>query len=549
MDNPEVVGGPAATGLKQLTDKNLTPPPNEITAIESESSVGYAARADGALLAETKSAAKDTLTLKLRPKRAGKVVRIDFPTDPTLPGNGPGRAANGNFVIQEIELVGGSSVKPRAAWASKHHLNFGAWLLNDGISDQSDNFWNAAAHEHEQRTLLVVLAQTAGAGTELKLRLICRGQHDQHIPGCIRAAVLDDPTIESSVLSVAAAEELQTHNAKFTWGGDDVPRVALLDREGRVVTSFDNPRADLTPASLAAQVRELQKIRIQRDDLWFAAEKAQGPAKAELLRQSLDLLHLGNSTGHEKAYAFIHQKIKEADPKDESGVQRWLQFSADPRGVPQLVSDGLKLVGEKKYEEALEALDKELADPRNRILDHDRIQRIMLGRFQVYRQWPGHEEQRFEELRKIAELDPTTYHGIGAVGYRDMHFRTPAPEFIYYGWGAAQVKKGTNTWDLKVSAPDLLDHAGAYNLRIFHQGGKDTVKVRRIALVDNGKVTFEATPDADLEPKGRIEIPVTVKSWNPARKPVVHLELEARDGKTDCSGRFEIEPLLEAAAR
>ena len=44
VDNPEVVGGPAAASLKQLTDKNVAPPPNEITAIESESGIGYVAR-------------------------------------------------------------------------------------------------------------------------------------------------------------------------------------------------------------------------------------------------------------------------------------------------------------------------------------------------------------------------------------------------------------------------------------------------------------------------------------------------------------------------
>lgn len=547
VDRPESVGGPMAATLRQLVQSTTPLPPNEITAIESTDGTVFAPRPDGALLASGSNPAHDTLTLKLTAKKAGTVLRIDFPTDASLPGNSAGRAENGNFAIQELEIVAGKDVlKPRAAWASKHHGDNGAWQLIDGIADKHENHWNSESNEHQPRTLFVVLPNPA---SELSLRLICRTKWNHHVPGCIRAAVLADPALEHGILTVTAAEQLKARNGKFTWRGDDVPRIALLDREGRAVTSEDKPRLGLTPATLAARIRELQKVRMQRDALWSAAEKAQGPARAELLRQSLDLLKLGNSTGHEMAYAFVHEQIKAADPEDKSGVQRWLQFSADPRGVPKLVSDALKFVGEKKHEEALAALDRALADPRNWILDHDRVQRIMLGRFQVYRQWPGNEEKRFDELAKIAALDPTTYHGIGAVGYRNMHFRTPTPEFVFYGWGARQVKGGTNTWDLKVCDADYLDHAGSYTLRIRHGGGKDTMKIRRIALVDNGRTTFEATPNADLAPKGKLEIPLVVKTWNPARKPIIRLELEATDGGTDCAGRFEFEPLLEATRR
>ncbi len=349
-------------------------------------------------------------------------------------------------------------------------------------------------------------------------------------------------------VSGAEAEALKAKNAKFTWRGDDVPRIALLDREGRAVTSEDKPRADLTAATMAARVRELQQKRVRRDALWDAAGKEKGAARAELLRQSLDLLGLGNSTGHEKAYKFVQDQIKEADPGDESGAQRWLQFSADPRGVPKCVNDALKLVGEKQYEDALAALDRELADPHNRVLDHDRVQRIMLGRFQVYRQWPGYEEKRFDELKKIAALDATTYHGIGATGYLNMHFRTPTPEFLYYGWGAAQVKAGKNAWTLKASNADYLDHAGAYVLHIKHQSGKDTVKIRRVCLRDGNTILHESSPNADLAPKGEVAIPLTVKTWNAKRKAVLQLELEAAEGKTDCGGRFEFEPLLPETA-
>ena len=60
--------------------------------------------------------AESSLTVK--PARAGRLIRVDFPTDPSLPGGGPGRAPNGNFAISEVEVLrGGGPVAIEAAWA------------------------------------------------------------------------------------------------------------------------------------------------------------------------------------------------------------------------------------------------------------------------------------------------------------------------------------------------------------------------------------------------------------------------------------------------
>lgn len=547
VDHPELVGGPASSLLEQLTHPNLLAAPCELVSVTSSGGATFKAQPDGDFLASGDNPAQDTITLKLIPQRDGNVVRIDFPRDATLPGNGPGRASNGNFAIQEVEIATGfNRGRPRAAWASDHEGDQGAWQLADGVVDQHSNHWNAAGYEHQKRTLLLVLPQRVNAKTELVVRLICRTDWGQHVPGCIRASVVPDPSVESAVLTVAAAKELAEKNKRFTWRDDDVPRVALLDSKGRPVSSEDKLRIGLTTANLAARIRQLQQLRLRRDELWAKAERIKGPAKAEMLRQSLDLLGLANSTGHDKAYAFVHEEIRAADPKDESGALRWLQFSSDPRDVPEQVSDALKLVSEKRYQDALTLLDRELADPRNRILDHDRIQRIMLGRFQVYRQWPGNEEKRFDELRKIAALDSTTYHGVGATGYMNMHFRTPTPEFVCYGWGASQVKSGVNTWNLKLGASDYLDHAGPYDLRIHHNGGRDAVRIRSVELVDEGKIVCRSAPDEELAPNGEVKIAFTVPSWNANRKPFLRVVLEAKEGKTDCGGRIDFEPLLEA---
>ncbi|MFO1490396.1 MAG: hypothetical protein U1F77_04855 [Kiritimatiellia bacterium] len=136
VDKPEILGGQAVhgrcteekcgvTGLSETrigsnpplrlargTADAAPPPDSEITAVESLEKVVSPRGADGTFAvdaAETKNPAKDTLVLAMKTARGGAVLRLDFPTAPNLPGNGPGRAGNGNFVIGEIEVSTGGS--------------------------------------------------------------------------------------------------------------------------------------------------------------------------------------------------------------------------------------------------------------------------------------------------------------------------------------------------------------------------------------------------------------------------------------------------------
>lgn len=272
----------------------------------------------------------------------------------------------------------------------------------------TSNWWNPLAHEHKTCTLFFTLAEPLKAGAEFNLRLICKSQHAQHTPGCLRAAVLSDDATAANVKAVFAAQWEASKNAKLSWWDSTFcPRVVLLDSEGRAVAAENKPRLGLTPQTLAARIKELRAVREKRDALWAQAEKAEGPQRSELLRQSLHLLGFANWKGNEDSYKFVHDQIRAADPKNESGAVRWLSFGGHGRdGAPGLEAVW-KALQEKRYEDALAEVDKHLADPRNKALDNDRIQRIMLAKFHIYRQWPGHEEKRFEVQREIAKLDST----------------------------------------------------------------------------------------------------------------------------------------------
>jgi hypothetical protein len=555
VDRPEAENGAAGARLTKLVNETAPLPPNEMTAVESEAKIPFTVRPDGAFLGGmTPNPGQDVLTLRLTAKTGGCILRLDFPMDPSLPGGGPGRVAHGNFAISEVEAQQGTvPVKLTAAWADAFDSAWGPWQAIDGISDKGENMWNAVGHARVRRTLMLVMDKPVPAGTELTVRLICRILWGQFIPGCLRAAVVGERAMADDIAETSAIQQLRVKNSKFSWWDTTYcPRVALLDREGRAVACDNKPRLGLTPATLAARVKELRAVREKRDALWAKAEAAKGPEQAELFRQSLDAMGFANWAGNDNCYKSIHDKIRAADPKDESGAVRWLTFGGDPRdGLVWTEPSWAKALDKKDltdadFMEALARVDKELKDPRNRILDHERIQRIMVAKYLVYTRWPKHEEQRFDVQREIAAFDPDTFWGIGARGELGLHFHSTTP-MLTYGWGGKQVKPGPNIWDMTDTAY-FFDHSGPYKLRLTTTGGKDTVTIQRVALLDGATVLSEARPAARLGPGAPpVEVALDLKAWQADRTLVLRVEVEAADGQTESAGAFAVEPQLPPA--
>ncbi len=529
-----------AQRLQAAADPAAAAPPCDIVQAGSAGGATLVRQDDGSVLASGNNPPNDTLTLTLKARTGGTLLRFDFPPHDSLPGRGPGRASNGNFAISEIELAGtdGKPLRAVAAWGSASEGHWPARKAIDGISDNIDNLWNAAAHQHVRRTLMLVLEKPVPAGASLTVRIISKTPWGQHVPGCIRAALLTAPALEAGIRTISEIEA----NEGFGWRGCTIPRVALMDGQGRPIASEDKPRLGLTPATLAARIQAMQGKRIRRDECWALAEKAAGAAKAELLWKGLEALDPG--IAFDGAYNSVREQIKQADPKDESGILRRMQFQPDPRSTPPMVNEACKLAGEKKYEEALALLDRELRSPANRWLNHEQVQRIMIGKFHVYRRWPGHEEQRFDVQRDIHRLDPDTFWGLGAIGYLAMYNKLPEPVAVCYGFYAGQLKPGPNAWTLTLDTAKQFDHAGKYAFSIIHSGGRDTLKIRSVSVRAGGDLLASASPAAALAPGGKVETVLDLKGWTAGRKLAVRIELDAPDGKPDAAGRFEVEPLL-----
>jgi hypothetical protein len=77
----------------------------DVASTKSDGGATFAKQADGSYLASGKNASSDVYTFVVPTRLKGiTAVRLDVLADPTLPKNGPGRAANGNFALSDCQL-------------------------------------------------------------------------------------------------------------------------------------------------------------------------------------------------------------------------------------------------------------------------------------------------------------------------------------------------------------------------------------------------------------------------------------------------------------
>jgi hypothetical protein len=194
VDRQEQPGAPALgsgedAGLITRFNAAVAPearlPDNTISDLKAESGVTFQRREDGACLVNDPknehNPATDVLTFNVTAPAGGCLLRLDFPPAATLPNACAGRASNGNFFLNEVELsVGGQPVKLSRAWASATEGAGGAAQTIDGIKDQPANGWNAAAHLRQPRTLIVALEAPVRTATSFNIDLVPRSLHRHH---------------------------------------------------------------------------------------------------------------------------------------------------------------------------------------------------------------------------------------------------------------------------------------------------------------------------------------------------------------------------------
>ena len=158
---------------------------------------------DGSLLAGGTNPHQDTYTIVVRTQLKDlTAVRLEALTDPALPGGGPGRYSNSNFVLSEFEVTCTSledpqqtqTVKFKRALADYSQANYEVGKAIDGTV-ANNNGWAVDGPTRKQpATAIFVADKTFGfpGGTELHIRLRHESQYGRHAVGRPRLAITND---------------------------------------------------------------------------------------------------------------------------------------------------------------------------------------------------------------------------------------------------------------------------------------------------------------------------------------------------------------------
>ncbi len=153
---------------------------------------------DGSLLVGGSNGDADVYTIAMAsPLQQITAIRLEVLTHPSLPKGGPGRAGNGNFVLNEIELDAGDSKSLPWLHATADHSqkDFDVTAAVDADMATGWAINVTSGRMNVNRTAKFILRETVDIGTSgrLVLRLRFGDQPPKYNTGRFRLAVTDAP--------------------------------------------------------------------------------------------------------------------------------------------------------------------------------------------------------------------------------------------------------------------------------------------------------------------------------------------------------------------
>lgn len=182
------------------------------------------AKEDDSVLASGKNPARDTYKLTFRAPRGGlNGLRLELIPDGSLPALGPGRASNGNLVLNSLKL----SIGERAvAWASASAtFAQGGFPIAGAIDNDPKTGWGLAGQNGRPNQAVFESAEPFGA-TDAELTLTLNfGHGESHAMGRFRVLATDAPrpippaaypSEITSALNVPEADRTDAHRSTLS---------------------------------------------------------------------------------------------------------------------------------------------------------------------------------------------------------------------------------------------------------------------------------------------------------------------------------------------
>lgn len=278
-------------------------------------------------------------------------------------------------------------------------------------------------------------------------------------------------TIDSPENPSDAAKALDEPNKPFGFRPWNLPGLALADERGRVYGYVAAAEAK-DAASFLARLNPLLAARERMRSHLVAAETLQGEPRADALGKALAEIEPGLARGQ---FGDVVKELAKLDPKDATGWR--LRYEFDDLGF--LEGTVLRLVRDKKVDEALREIDQRLANTR---ITADQRQRLLAARFAALRQG-GRMPEALQVLPQLAAVDARSLLGRGALTLRDFH--TKPVELRGWSWDGWDMRPEPTPMEIDASAK--VPSAGDYLVET--KGGG--LHIRSVALVSGDKVLAE----------------------------------------------------------
>ncbi|HVC96680.1 MAG TPA: PSD1 and planctomycete cytochrome C domain-containing protein [Pirellulales bacterium] len=175
-----------------LKDRKVTWTPLAVSAMQSAAGATFKTLDDGSLLVAGGNE-RDTYTLTISTTLKGlTAIRLEVLPDDTLPAKGPGRAANGNFVLHEVSAtLNDAPVKWSAATGSHSQNDFPAAGAAD---DKPETGWGVLPQIGQANHLVLETAADLGDGNAAALTLqLHQNYGSQHTIGRLRLSATTSP--------------------------------------------------------------------------------------------------------------------------------------------------------------------------------------------------------------------------------------------------------------------------------------------------------------------------------------------------------------------
>ncbi len=236
--------------------------PVEINSVMSEGGVWFAQQDDGSWLAGgTQEAADNYTVVATLPKGLISGLRLEVLPDDSLPGHGPGRSKDGNFVLSELAVRAGADVTAGPTLelhSPKADFSQTGWLVTSALDGNSETGWGIAGGQGKAHNATFQLVEAIDSRETPRITVTLSQQFGkEHAIGRFRLVALVGESMES-VLPVEVKRLVSIGSEKWT----EVDREKIVDWLAKSDPAAAALTAELAAVEASGPKQPLMDVRV-----------------------------------------------------------------------------------------------------------------------------------------------------------------------------------------------------------------------------------------------------------------------------------------------